>query len=99
MAHTKAGGSTQLGRDSKSKRLGVKKYGGQVVIPGNIILRQRGTNVRPGVGTRRGEDDTIYAIVAGVVKFSRRKLQRFTGKLKTVKTVSVVPADTEAKAS
>jgi large subunit ribosomal protein L27 len=90
MSKTKAGGSTQLGRDSKSKRLGVKKYGGQKVIPGNIIVRQRGSKFRAGVGTRIGEDDTLYAITSGVVQFKKHKAKRFTGGLKTVQTVSVV---------
>ena len=90
MAHTKAGGSTNLGRDSKAKRLGVKKYGGQTVESGNILVRQRGSKFRPGVGTRIGEDDTIYAIVPGVVKFTKKKVKRFTGLLKTIQTVSVV---------
>ncbi len=90
MAHTKAGGSTNLGRDSKAKRLGVKKYGGQTVESGNILIRQRGSKFRPGVGTRIGEDDTIYAIVPGVVKFTKKKVKRFTGLLKTIQTVSVV---------
>lgn len=90
MASTKAGGSTQNNRDSRSKRLGVKKFGGQPVIAGNIIVRQRGSKFRPGVGTAIGKDDTIYAIKKGVVKFTSRKLSRFTGKLKEVKIVNVV---------
>lgn len=90
MAHTKAGGSTNLGRDSKAKRLGVKKYGGQKVVPGNIIVRQRGSKFRSGDGTRIGNDDTIYAIKEGVVAFKKRKMKRFTGGLQEVKIVSVV---------
>jgi large subunit ribosomal protein L27 len=89
MAKTKAGGSTQLGRDSVAKRLGVKKYGGQKVIAGNIIVRQRGSKFRPGPGTRKGEDDTIYATESGVVKFTKKKVKRFTGALKTAQIVSV----------
>ncbi len=89
MAHTKAGGSTSLGRDSKAKRLGVKKFGGEVVIPGNIIIRQRGSKFRPGPGTRQGEDDTIYATRSGAVKFSSKKIKRFTGMLKKTRIVSV----------
>jgi large subunit ribosomal protein L27 len=89
MAHTKAGGSTSLGRDSVAKRLGVKKYGGQAVKSGNIIVRQRGTQFRPGPGTRRGEDDTIYATRSGVVAFKTQKMKRFTGRLQQVKIVSV----------
>ena len=90
MAHTKAKGSTQLGRDSQSKRLGVKVYGGAKVAPGIIIVRQRGTKFRPGIGTKIGKDDTIYASTAGVVKFQKRKIPRFTGKLKLARIVSVV---------
>ncbi len=91
MAHTKAGGSTQLGRDSKAKRLGVKKYGGQRVASGNILVRQRGSKFRAGEGARMGEDDTIYAIQEGVVEFSTKQAKRFTGRLKRIKIVSVVP--------
>ena len=70
MAHKKAGGSTRNGRDSHSKRLGVKKFGGQVVVPGNIIIRQRGTKFYPGVGVMMGKDHTIFAIVEGQVSFT-----------------------------
>ncbi|MBE9504251.1 MAG: 50S ribosomal protein L27 [Proteobacteria bacterium] len=71
MAHKKAGGSTRNGRDSESKRLGVKKFGGQVVKPGNIIIRQRGTKVHPGNNVGLGRDHTIYALIDGVVQFER----------------------------
>ncbi len=73
MASKKGVGSTKNGRDSESKRLGVKKYAGQKVIPGNIIIRQRGTKTHPGVGVRRGNDDTLYAVVEGQVKFEQRR--------------------------
>ncbi|MBI3115491.1 MAG: 50S ribosomal protein L27 [Candidatus Kerfeldbacteria bacterium] len=73
MAHTKSGGSTQLGRDSESKRLGVKIGDGQLAHAGQIIVRQRGTRIRPGQNVRRGADDTLYASVAGLVKFERRR--------------------------
>ncbi|MFT6388580.1 MAG: large subunit ribosomal protein L27 [Cellvibrionaceae bacterium] len=69
MAHKKAGGSTNNGRDSESKRLGVKCFGGQAVIAGNIIIRQRGTKVHPGVNVGIGKDHTIFAKSEGVVKF------------------------------
>lgn len=69
MAHKKAGGSTRNGRDSESKRLGVKIFGGQQVIPGNIILRQRGTKFHPGSNVGLGKDHTIFAKTPGVVKF------------------------------
>lgn len=71
MAHKKGSGSTKNGRDSKSKRLGVKKYGGQRVIPGNIILRQRGSSVKPGDNVKIGKDFTLFAIVEGIVKFEK----------------------------
>ncbi len=79
MAHKKGTGSTRNGRDSRSQRLGVKKFGGQVVKAGNIIIRQRGTKVHPGNNVGRGGDDTLYALIDGVVKFeyktkSRRKV-------------------------
>lgn len=81
MAHKKAGGSTQLGRDSESKRLGVKVYAGQPARAGEVIIRQRGTRYVPGDGVRRGSDDTLYAAYDGIVQFTRRKLARFTGAL------------------
>ncbi len=73
MAHTKSGGSTQLGRDSESKRLGVKIGDGQFARAGQIIVRQRGTKVQAGANVRRAGDDTLYAGVAGVVQFARRR--------------------------
>ena len=69
MAHKKGAGSTRNGRDSNSKRLGVKRYGGEYVIPGNIIIRQRGTRVHPGRNVGLGKDYTIYALIEGKVKF------------------------------
>src|SRR3989344_303316 len=77
MAHTKAKGSTKLGRDSASKRLGVKKYDGERVGPGAIIIRQRGTKFYPGPNVSRGKDDTLYALKNGVVKFLRKKRNHF----------------------
>lgn len=71
MAHKKAGGSSRNGRDSQSKRLGVKVYGGQAVIPGNIIVRQRGTKHNPGRNVGIGKDDTLYALVDGTVEFHK----------------------------
>ncbi|MDR1475548.1 MAG: 50S ribosomal protein L27 [Holosporales bacterium] len=70
MAHKKAGGSTCNGRDSESKRLGVKLYGGQRVVAGNIIVRQRGTKFHPGKNVGIGKDHTLYALIGGVVHFS-----------------------------
>jgi large subunit ribosomal protein L27 len=85
MAHKKAGGSTRNGRDSESKRLGVKLFGGQKVEPGNIIVRQRGTHFHPGLDVGCGKDHTLYAKAEGVVKFEVKgpKKRRY---------VNVVPA-------
>ncbi|MDQ6910189.1 MAG: 50S ribosomal protein L27 [Actinomycetota bacterium] len=73
MSKTKGGGSTRNGRDSVSKRLGVKVYDGGVVQPGTIIVRQRGTHFHPGEGVGRGGDDTLFALAEGKVKFGQRK--------------------------
>jgi large subunit ribosomal protein L27 len=73
MAQKKAGGSTRNGRDSHSKRLGIKKYGGELVIPGNIICRQRGTQWHPGTGVGIGTDHTIYAVLEGHVNFATKR--------------------------
>jgi large subunit ribosomal protein L27 len=72
MAHKKAGGSSKNGRDSESKRLGVKIYGGETVVPGNIIVRQRGTRVHPGVNVGIGRDHTLFAKANGNVKFEKK---------------------------
>ena len=76
MAHKKGTGSTRNGRDSNSKRLGVKKYGGEAVLAGNIIIRQRGTKVHPGENVGRGGDDTLFALIDGVVTFERKGKNR-----------------------
>jgi len=76
MAHKKAGGSSRNGRDSAGRRLGVKKFGGQEVIAGNIIIRQRGTRVYPGRGVGIGKDHTLFALVDGKVVFHTGKLSR-----------------------
>ncbi len=86
MAHKKGVGSSRNGRDSESKRLGVKKYGGQAVLAGNIIIRQRGTKVHPGNNVGLGRDHTLFALIDGVVTFER------FGKLR--KKVSVYSAAT-----
>ena len=91
MAHTKAKGSTKLGRDSESKRLGVKLFAGETVMPGQIIVRQRGTKFYPGANVKKGADDTLYALKAGVVKFLHRKRAHFDGGKKTVRIVAVLP--------
>jgi len=76
MAHKKAGGSSRNGRDSAGRRLGVKKFGSQEVIPGNIIVRQRGTKFYPGNGVGMGKDHTLFALVEGRVRFHAGKLGR-----------------------
>jgi len=76
MAHKKAGGSTRNGRDSKSKRLGVKKYGGEIVKAGNIIIRQRGTKWHPGINVGLGHDHTLFATKQGKVEFNQRGPKR-----------------------
>ena len=92
MAHKKAGGSTRLGRDSESKRLGVKRSGGQRVNAGEILVRQRGTKIHPGKNVARGADDTLYAKVAGNVKFTTRRVRNFVGALKARKFVHITPS-------
>ena len=77
MAHKKGGGSTRNGRDSNSKRLGVKRYGGEHVIPGNIILRQRGTKIRPGSSVGLGKDYTIYSLIEGQVTFEMKHGRKY----------------------
>ncbi|MDQ7041950.1 MAG: 50S ribosomal protein L27 [Sulfurimonas sp.] len=84
MAHKKGQGSTQNNRDSAGRRLGVKKYGGEAVIAGNIIIRQRGTKVHPGKNMGMGKDHTLYALIDGVVKFERKDKKR--------QQVSIIPA-------
>lgn len=73
MAQKKAGGSSKNGRDSESKRLGVKRFGGERVIPGNILVRQRGTKWHPGTGVGMGTDHTIFAVVVGAVEFKTKR--------------------------
>lgn len=89
MAHTKAGGSTRLGRDSESKRLGVKRQDGQAVNAGEVLIRQRGTKYLPGLNVGRGADDTLYALKAGVVKFLSKRKTRFDRNQRYVKVVMV----------
>tara|TARA_Y100001970_G_C13667754_1_gene571485 strand:+ start:175 stop:429 length:255 start_codon:yes stop_codon:yes gene_type:complete len=84
MATKKAGGSSRNGRDSKGRRLGVKIYGEQLVVPGNIIVRQRGTRIHPGENVGMGSDHTIFSLVKGKVKFKKSKLNRTL--------VSVIPS-------
>jgi large subunit ribosomal protein L27 len=88
MAHKKGTGSTRNGRDSNAQRLGVKRFGGQVVRAGNILVRQRGTKFHPGVNVGRGNDDTLFALVDGVVTFERKGKSR--------QKISVYPAPATA---
>ena len=90
MAHKKGTGSTRNGRDSNAQRLGVKRYGGQVVKAGNILVRQRGTKFHPGTNVGRGCDDTLFALIDGVVTFERKDRPR--------KKVSVYARETEVAA-
>jgi len=85
MAHKKGTGSTRNGRDSNSKRLGVKRFGGQTVRAGNILVRQRGTKIHPGANVGRGGDDTLFALVDGIVSFDRYGKSR--------RKVSIQPAE------
>ena len=90
MAHKKGTGSTRNGRDSNAQRLGVKRFGGEVVKAGNILIRQRGTRVHPGTNVGRGKDDTLFALIDGVVTFERKD--------RTRKKVSVYPVAAQAAA-
>ena len=92
MAHKKAAGSTDLGRDSQSKRLGVKIVDGQTAKAGQIIMRQRGTKIHPGKNVSIGKDDTLYAAVSGVVKFTKKQVMNFTGALKKRTFAHVEPS-------
>jgi large subunit ribosomal protein L27 len=87
MAHKKGGGSSRNGRDSQSQRLGVKKYGGEIVRSGNILVRQRGTRIKPGLNVKVGKDDTLFAIIDGVVVYQVVRNGR--------KMVSVMPVEEE----
>lgn len=89
MAHKKGVGSSRNGRDSKPKYLGVKRYGGESVRAGNILVRQRGTKMHPGTNVRRGNDDTLFALVDGVVKFEHLNKQRLKVSVYPVAAASV----------
>ena len=91
MAHKKGGGSSTNGRDSQGQRLGVKRFGGQLVNAGTILIRQRGTKHKPGLNVARGKDDTLYALITGVVKFENKGGKgRF---------ISILPAEQPAAAN
>lgn len=89
MAHTKAKGSTKLGRESESKRLGVKRFDGQTVKAGEVLIRQRGTKYHPGINVLRGGDDTLYAKVSGTIKFSSKQKINFDRSKKRVSVINV----------
>lgn len=91
MAHKKAGGSTQNGRDSNPKRRGVKRFGGQAVNAGEVLVRQKGFWYRPGDNVHLGKDWTIHANVAGTVRFSQKRLLKFNGKRERCTVVHVDP--------
>ena len=90
MAHTKAAGSTKLGRDSQPQYLGVKLYNGEPAKPGSIIVRQRGTKIIAGQNVRRGKDDTLYAVANGIIQFTQRTKMNFNGPRHMVKVANVV---------
>jgi large subunit ribosomal protein L27 len=90
MAHKKGGGSSRNGRDSQSQRLGVKKYGGEIVRSGNILVRQRGTRIKPGLNVKVGKDDTLFAVIDGIVVYQVVRDGR--------KMVSVMPVEEEVTA-
>ncbi len=91
MAHKKAGGSTGLGRDSQSKRLGVKLFAGQIARTGNILVRQRGTKFHPGKNVSKGKDDTLFAKITGLISFRKLKKRKFDGSLKETKFIDITP--------
>ena len=93
MATTKSSGTTRLGRDSESKRLGVKIHDGEKADAGNVIIKQRGSKYLPGDNVKKGDDDTLYAAKEGVVKFSSKTKTRFDGNTRKVKVVKVVQED------
>ncbi|OHA48157.1 MAG: 50S ribosomal protein L27 [Candidatus Terrybacteria bacterium RIFCSPHIGHO2_01_FULL_48_17] len=97
MAKTKATGSTQLGRDSISKRLGIKLFAGQHARPGMILVRQRGTRFLPGINVKRGGDDTLYALSEGMVQFRTITKRRFDGNTRKIKRVDILSQTSEQK--
>ena len=95
MSHKKAGGSTALGRDSQSKRLGVKRFAGQIVRAGNILVRQRGSKIRAGQNVRTGKDYTLFTTIDGLVKFTQKKIKKFDSHLVKTRFVHVEPLKTK----
>jgi len=90
MAHTKSSGAGKYGRDSQPKYLGVKKFAGERVKTGDILVRQRGTKFLPGIGVRRAGDDTLFALREGIVKFLTKRKTRFDGSKRSVKVINIV---------
>ncbi|PIT97169.1 50S ribosomal protein L27 [Candidatus Berkelbacteria bacterium CG10_big_fil_rev_8_21_14_0_10_41_12] len=99
MAHTKAKGTSKLGRDSESKRLGVKVFGGTTIHAGAILVRQRGTKFRPGENVKRGSDDSLYAVRDGIVEFKNKKITKFTGNKVIRQVISIKTADKPRRAN
>jgi large subunit ribosomal protein L27 len=91
MAHKKAAGSTKLGRDSQPQYLGTKASDGQFVHSGAVIVRQRGTRIHPGKNVKKGKDDTLFATLNGIVKFTQKKRRRFDKKLLPATFANVIP--------
>ena len=89
MAHKKAGGSTALGRDSQAQRLGIKLFAGEFAQAGSILVRQRGTKFLPGKNVKRADDDTLFALSTGTVKFKTIKKKRFDGRMRLTSVVSI----------
>ena len=90
MATTKSAGSTRLGRESASKRLGIKLFDGETVKTGNVLVRQRGTKWVPGKNVKKGSDDTLYALRPGVIKFTDKKTKRYDGSRRIFKVINVI---------
>ena len=90
MAHTKQKGSSKNARESEAKRVVFKLFGGQIVNPGNVIIRQRGTKYMPGLGVKLGNDDTIYAVRQGKIQFKTKKVSKFDGSKKAATFVNVI---------
>ena len=90
MAHTKSAGSTKYGRDSQPKYLGVKKFDGEKVKIGDILIRQRGSKFIAGIGVKKGGDDTLFSLVVGKVKFTTRRKSNFDGSIKRISVVNII---------
>ena len=96
MAHKKAGGSTKNGRDSNAKRRGVKLFGGQTAIAGNVLIRQKGSKFIAGDNVGMGRDFTLFALSSGVVKFTEKKIKKFNGRKYRQSLIHIVPANNNA---